>query len=174
MTTKARGRPRGRVKKAYTVRLDSVLAEVLDEFTSIVLKAYPTGSAAEVHEAIFHHFFFTSEEDSAKFEGKSRVLSARPARDILSYLVQYVSDRELAEEERWFFMHDAPTEEDVQRVTSEQEKIRERDSMAKELRLRQLRQHRASWSEEDQAQLDKDIKRVSSLLNSSNLSEEKK
>ena len=174
MTTKARGRPRGRPKKAYTVRLDSVLAEVLDEFTSIVLKAYPTGSAAEVHEAIFHHFFFASEEDSAKFEGKSRVLSARPARDILSYLVQYVSDRELAEEERWFFMHDAPTEEEVQRITSEHVKLRERQSAAKDLRLRQLRQHRASWSEEDQVQFDNDMQRVSSLLNSSNLSEEKK
>lgn len=174
MTTKARGRPRGRPKKAYTVRLDSVLAEVLDTFTSIVLEAYPTGSAAEVHEAIFHHFFFASEEDSAKFEGKSRVLSARPARDILSYLVQYVSDRELAEEERWFFMHDAPTEEEVQRITSEHVKLRERQSAAKDLRLRQLRQHRASWSEEDQVQLDRDMQRVTSFLNSSNLSEEKK
>lgn len=174
MTTKARGRPRGRPKKAYTVRLDSVLAEVLDTFTSIVLEAYPTGSAAEVHEAIFHHFFFASEEDSAKYASKSRVLSARPARDILSYLVQYVSDRELAEEERWFFMHDAPTEEEVQRITSEHEKLRERDSTAKELRLRQLRQYRASWSEEDQVQLEKDMQRVTSFLNSSNLSEEKK
>jgi len=154
MTTKARGRPRGRPKKAYTVRLDSVLAEV--------------------HEAIFHHFFFVTEADSAKYQEKSRVLSARPAIDILSYLVEYVSDRELAEEERWFFMHDAPTEEDVQRVNSEREKLRERDSTAKELRLKQLRQYRASWSEEDQVQLDKEIKRVSSLLNSSNLSEEKK
>jgi hypothetical protein len=174
MTTKARGRPRGRPKKAYTVRLDSVLAEVLDMFTSIMLEAYPTGSAAEVHEAIFHQFFFVTEADTAKYASKSRVLSARPARDILSYLVQYVSDRELAEEERWFFMHDAPTEEDVQRLASEHEKLRERDSTAKELRLKQLRQYRASWSEEDQVQLEKDIKRVVSFLKSSNLSEEKK
>jgi hypothetical protein len=174
MTTKARGRPRGRPKKAYTVRLDSVLADVLDMFTSIMLEARPTSSAAEVHEAIFHQFFFVTEADTAKYASKSRVLSARPARDILAYLDQYLGDRELAEEERWFFMHDAPTEEDVQRLTSEREKLREIESAAKELRLKQLRQYRASWSEEDQVQFDKDIKRVSSLLNSSNLSEEKK
>ena len=174
MTTKARGRPRGRPKKAYTVRLDSVLADVLDMFTSIMLDAHPTSSAAEVHEAIFHQFFFVTEEDSAKYQEKSRVLSARPARDILSYLDRYLSDRELAEEERWFFMHDAPTEEDVQRYNSEREKLREKESAFKELRLRQLRQYRASWSEEDQVQLDKDMQRVTSFLNSSNLSEEKK
>ena len=174
MTTKARGRPRGRPKKAYTVRLDSVLADVLDMFTSIMLDAHPTSSAAEVHEAIFHQFFFVTEEDSAKYQEKSRVLSARPARDILSYLDRYLSDRELAEEERWFFMHDAPTEEDVQRYNSEREKLREKESAFKELRLRQLRQYRASWSEEDQVQLEKDIKRVTSFLNSSNVSEEKK
>jgi hypothetical protein len=85
-----------------------------------------------------------------------------------------LGDRELAEEERWFFMHDAPTEEDVQRLASEREKLREIESAAKELRLKQLRQYRASWSEEDQVQLEKDMQRITSLLNSSNLSEEKK
>jgi hypothetical protein len=171
---KARGRPRGSPKKAYTVRLDSVLAGVLDEYTSLALKTNPWGNASEVYEAIFHQFFFVTQEDTAKYSSKSRELSARPAIDILSYLVDYMHDRELAEEERWFFMHDLPTEEDVQRLISDRASRREAQAVTKELRLKHLRQHRASWSEEDQATLEAEMRAITQRIITANESEEEK
>lgn len=170
---KSRGRPKGQPKKAYTVRLDSVLADVLDEYTKLVLNAYPTGSASEVYEAIFHQFFFATTTDSVKYSSKSRELSARPARDILSYLLTYLYDRELAEEERWFFMHDLPTDEDVQRLISDRDRVQEPQAAAKELRLRQLRQYRAAWTEEDQAKHDAEVRRIAAMLATTEQEEKK-
>lgn len=151
---KSRGRPRGRLKRAYTVRLDSVLADVLDAYAKIALELVPGAKAADVYEAIFHSFFFVPGG------GHGRGVSAKDTRDLLRYLAAYLNERDLVEAERWYLMHTPLSEAEID-VLRESERQRYEERKARvSLRLKLLQEQEAAWTEQDQARLDAQMREI--------------
>lgn len=103
-TAKRKGRPKGRVKKAHTIRLDSDLYELIKAYEKLVLEQVPDAKVVDIHEAIYHAFFFTYQAGE---------LRARDVGEALAYLVHYVDSKELRSMERFDFFHIAPTPEQV-------------------------------------------------------------
>jgi hypothetical protein len=101
-TPKRKGRPKGRPKKAITIRLDNELYKVLSLFETLVVETIPSARVVDIHEAIFHYFFFVHQ---------GQELKSRPSIEILEYLAEYVDVKELRELERWNFFHEAPSAE---------------------------------------------------------------
>lgn len=109
-TAKRKGRPKGRVKKALTIRLDSDLYELIKEYEKLVLEhCKPYAKVVDIHEAIYHAFFFTYQ--AGEFRG-------RDMSESLAYLVQYVNSKELRSMERFDYFHSPITPEQLSSFSS--------------------------------------------------------
>lgn len=135
-TPKRKGRPKGKPKKAITIRLDNELYEVLTSFETLVQETVQGARVVDIHEAIFHYFFFT-------YQGQE--LKPRNDLEILSYLAEYVETKELQEAERWSFFHTAPSAEQISLWLSAYKERLAATQSARDERLAQLQADQSEW-----------------------------
>jgi len=136
---KKAGRPKGKPRKVITIRLDAELHQVLEAFEDLVLETHPSAKVVDIHEAIFHNFFFT-------YQG--RELRSRDASQVLSYLMEYVDSKELRSAERWSFFHTAPAPEEIERYLQAYEERKSAHEAYNDFRLAELEAERQAYNQE--------------------------
>lgn len=130
-TAKRKGRPKGREKQALTIRLDSDLYELIKAYEKLVLEQVPSAKVVDIHEAIYHAFFFTY---------KGQALQARDAGEAFKYLISYVDAIELRSMERFDYLRTLPAPEQVSSwLSAYQERKQEREEYQRQ-RLEELKQ----------------------------------
>lgn len=141
--TRKRGRPKARAKKAYTIRLESELARVLDMHTSSVKELYREAVLNDLYESIFSAFFFA---------WRDGILYPRDAGESMQYMVDYAINAEYHDAERWHTLN-MITEEDIEPFA--QRAVADAIARQKRLkeRLEQLQAMRASFDRERQLSL---------------------
>ncbi len=157
MTDKKRaGRPKGHEKKLITMRLDVELYNVVRMYEDLVIDALPEVKVLDIHQAIFHAFFF---------EYHNGELRAKDAVGLLDYLVEYVELAELKTEERWSFFHTPPAPEEVERFFEEYGKRKQSQEEYKKARLEHFRSERIAYDHaRDYAKLLEELQQVQERL----------